>query len=97
MTIPAKVLAAFAERSTLSMPELAAVVEMDLKTLAKHRVAGNLPVRLKGFGIQRKHYLCTLEDVATFYTNLTRAAQPAPALETGRRMRVNCRPAKRKP
>lgn len=73
--VPAKVAEAFAGRSTLPFQKLARAMEMDVKTLAKHRELGNLPVHIKGVGVARRHYVCTLADVAEFYRRTGEACQ----------------------
>lgn len=75
MDIPAPVLAAFESAPHLSIPQLAKVARMDKKTLARHRKAGNLPVHIKGTGLERRHYVCTLNDVAEFYRRTGEACQ----------------------
>lgn len=65
--LPEAILQAFEGVPHLSMPALAKAAKMDPKTLAKHREAGNLPVHIKGTGLERRHYVCTLNDVAEFY------------------------------
>lgn len=65
--VPPHVLAAFEGHAHLTMPTLAKVLEMDRKTLDGHRKAYNLPVHIKGTGLERRHYVCTLADVAEFY------------------------------
>lgn len=49
---------------------------MDLKTLGRHREAGNLPVHIKGTGLERRHYVCTLTDVAEFYRKMALDNRP---------------------
>ncbi len=66
--LPQKILDAFTERSELSLKALARAMEPDIKTLQRHREAGELPVHIKGTGVTRRHYVCTLADVATFYS-----------------------------
>jgi hypothetical protein len=65
--IPDDVQDAFDGVPYLTMPQLAKALRMDLKTLNRHREAGNLPVHIKGTGAQRRHYVCTMNDVAEFY------------------------------
>ncbi|MGX9392517.1 hypothetical protein ACWX0K_20580 [Nitrobacteraceae bacterium UC4446_H13] len=66
-TIPERVLQAFDGQATIALPRLASVIPMDLKTLRKHRELGNLPVHIKGTGVARRHYVCTLNDVEEFF------------------------------
>ena len=73
--IPACIVQAFGESSTLSLPALAPLLGMDLKTLRKHREAGNLPVHIKGTGVARRHYVCTLNDVVEFFRRTGEACQ----------------------
>src|SRR5229473_731181 len=54
MGVPGEVRAAFAGAPHLSMPQLAKAMRMDLKTLKGHREAQNLPVHIKGTGIERR-------------------------------------------
>lgn len=74
--LPASIVDAFHGRATLTFPEVAAVLEIDIKTLRGHRHAGNLPVHIKGTGLTRRHYVCTLHDVATFLRNAARDLRP---------------------
>ncbi len=74
-SIPSKVAEAFAGHATLPFQTLARAMEMDVKTLSKHRELGNLPVHIKGVGIARRHYVCTLADVAEFYRRTGEACQ----------------------
>lgn len=73
--IPPHVLAAFEGEPHLTMPALAKVLKMDRKTLDRHREAQNLPVHIKGTGLERRHYVCTLADVAEFYRRTGAACQ----------------------
>ena len=73
--IPPQVLAAFEGEPHLTMPALARVLRMDRKTLDGHRKAGILPVHIKGTGLERRHYVCTLADVAEFYRRTGAACQ----------------------
>jgi hypothetical protein len=65
--VPEEVRTAFDGNPHLTMPKLAKAMRMDLKTLGRHREAQNLPVHIKGTGLARRHYVCTLNDVAEFY------------------------------
>ena len=65
--IPNAVLAAFGDRSELPIRALAKAMGRDIKTLKKHRETGDLPVHIKGTGLVRRHYVCTLADVEEFY------------------------------
>lgn len=65
--LPDRVVEAFAGQSTVTLPVLAASIPMDIKTLRKHREAGDLPVHIKGVGVARRHYVCTLADVQEFF------------------------------
>lgn len=78
--VPPQVLAAFEGEPHLTMPALARVLKMDRKTLDGHRKAENLPVHIKGTGLARRHYVCTLADVAEFYRK-TLKDRPAPPIE----------------
>ena len=73
--IPEEVRAAFAGSPHLTMPALAKALRMDLKTLTRHREAQNLPVHIKGTGLERRHYVCTLADVVEFYRRTGVACQ----------------------
>ncbi|BBB99356.1 hypothetical protein BE61_48010 [Bradyrhizobium elkanii USDA 61] len=73
--IPPEVRAAFEGEPHLSMPRLAKAMHMDKETLARHREAGNLPVHIKGTGLERRHYVCTLSDIAEFYRRTGEACQ----------------------
>lgn len=73
--IPPEVRAAFDGEPHLSMPRLAKAMRMDKETLARHREAGNLPVHIKGTGLERRHYVCTLSDIAEFYRRTGEACQ----------------------
>jgi hypothetical protein len=55
--IPEPVLAAFGDRSELSIRALAAAMGRDIRTLQRHREAGELPVHIKGTGVTRRHYV----------------------------------------
>ena len=66
-SLPDEVRAAFDGAPYLTMPRLAKALRMDPKTLRSHREAQNLPVHIKGTGLQRRHYVCTQSDVAEFY------------------------------
>ncbi len=65
--IPPAILAAFGVRAELSLRALAAAMGRDIRTLQRHREVGELPVHIKGIGKTRRHYVCTLADVAEFY------------------------------
>lgn len=65
--LPDRVLRAFEGQATIALPHLAPLIPMDLKTLRKHRELGNLPVHIKGTGLARRHYVCTLNDVEEFF------------------------------
>src|SRR5229473_1452941 len=71
MGVPDEVRVAFAGAPHLSMPQLAKAMRMDLKTLKGHREAQNLPVHIKGTGLERRRYVCTLSDVKEFYRRTT--------------------------
>jgi hypothetical protein len=64
--VPEEVRAAFDGNPHLTMPKVAKAMRMDLKTLGRHREMQNLPVHIKGTGLERRHYVCTLNDVAEF-------------------------------
>lgn len=74
-TVPSRVLDAFADQSVLPLARLAPAMGMDIKTLRKHVEAQNLPVHIKGTGVVRRHYVCTLDDVAEFYRRTGEACQ----------------------
>lgn len=74
-SVPDRVLRAFEEQATIALPRLAPLIPMDLKTLRKHREAGNLPVHIKGVGVARRHYVCTLSDVEEFFRRTGEACQ----------------------
>lgn len=73
--VPEAVSAAFDGQPHLSMPKLARAMGMDRETLARHRENGDLPVHIKGTGLERRHYVCTLSDVAEFYRRTGEACQ----------------------
>lgn len=73
--IPKPVLAAFAQRAELPIRALASAMGRDIRTLQRHREAGELPVHIKGTGVTRRHYVCTLADVAEFYRRTGEACQ----------------------
>ena len=73
--IPDEVRDAFDGVPHLTMPQLAKAMRMDLKTLKGHREAQNLPVHIKGNGLERRHYVCTLNDVVEFYRRTGEACQ----------------------
>ena len=73
--VPEEVRTAFDGNPHLTMPKLAKAMRMDLKTLGRHREAQNLPVHIKGTGLARRHYVCTLNDVAEFYRRTGEACQ----------------------
>jgi hypothetical protein len=60
-SVPDEVRTAFDGTPHLTMPKLAKAMRMDLKTLGQHREAQNLPVHIKGTGLERRHYVCTLK------------------------------------
>jgi hypothetical protein len=66
-SLPDEVRAAFNGAPHMTMPQLAKAMRMDPKTLRAHREAQNLPVHIKGTGLQRRHFVCTMNDVAEFY------------------------------
>jgi hypothetical protein len=74
-TIPAPIAAYFAEHTTAGMPVMAALLEMDVKTLRRHVVAGELVGRIKGVGRVHPRRVFTLDDTIRF---LTRPPQKAP-------------------
>ncbi|WP_454619031.1 hypothetical protein [Bradyrhizobium cenepequi] len=73
--IPPQILAAFHERTELPLSRLAKIMGRDIKTLQRHREAGLLPVHIKGTGLERRHYVCTLNDVVEFYKRTGEAGQ----------------------
>lgn len=75
--VPDKVRAAFQDRSTLTVPELARSMEMDVKTLRRHIRDGQMPCHLKGTGSVRRHVVFTLSDVAAFYNATSSEPQAA--------------------
>lgn len=74
LDLPDEVRDAFDGAPYLTMPRLAKTMRMDPKTLRAHREAQNLPVHIKGTGLQRRHFVCTLNDVAEFYRRTGEAA-----------------------
>lgn len=64
--LPAKVLAAFADRTMLSTRELARVLEIDRGTLSKLVANGDISGRLRGTGSTRHHWGFTIGDVAQY-------------------------------
>lgn len=64
--LPENVRAAFSEHTLLSMPALASLLGIDIKTLKKHVERGDLPGRVKGFGASRKHWVFSIQDVSQF-------------------------------
>ena len=65
--VPDEVRAAFAGRPAIGMPQLAQALRIDIKTLIRHRDAGDLPVHIKGTGLVRRRYVCTIDDIVEFY------------------------------
>ena len=65
--LPEPILAAFAGRTTLGIPELAPLLDMDVKTLRRHIEAGELVGRLKGTGRRRHHGRFCLADIERFW------------------------------
>jgi hypothetical protein len=85
--LPATIEAAFSGRTMLSAKELAAVLEMDPKTLRKHIENGDIAGRFKGTGRIRRHRVFTIADVAKFFRRppepggkTYRWAEPSPML-----------------
>lgn len=73
--VPAQVLEAFAVKAELSLPELSRLLGRDKKTLSSEREAGLLPVHIKGRGVERRHYVCTLADITEYYRRTGEACQ----------------------
>jgi len=65
--LPQKVLTAFRDRAMLSMPELAAALEMHVTTLRRHVVNGDISARFKGVGRIKPHIVFTISDVAKYF------------------------------
>lgn len=65
--LPSEVVEAFAGKPTMPVGKLATVLGMDVKTIRKHIANDILPVHIKGTGLVRRHYVCTLADVAEFF------------------------------
>jgi hypothetical protein len=64
--VPAPIARYFDEHSTAGMPEMARLLEMDVKTLRKHVVAQELVGRFKGVGRIYRRRVFTLEDTLRF-------------------------------
>jgi len=73
--LPPAVIKAFQGAPSLALPDLAPAMGYSVKTLRKHRELGNLPVHIKGTGVARRHYVCTLADVAEFYRRTGESCQ----------------------
>lgn len=63
--------AAFAGRTTIGVPELAALIPMHRETIARHTAAGSLVGRLKGLGRTRRHRVFTIDDAIRFLQSIT--------------------------
>lgn len=63
---PETVRAAFANRTMLSLPEVAKLLEMDRRTLRNQIVNGEITARLKGAGQTRRRWAFTITDVAKY-------------------------------
>lgn len=64
--IPSQILDAFQQRAFLGIPQLAPLLDMDIKTLRKHIAAGELVGRYKGTGTIQRTRVFTLADVVKF-------------------------------
>jgi len=64
--VPESIRTAFEGHPYLSAPKVAALLEMDIKTLRKHTDADDIRCRYKGIGVRRPHRVYTLADVAEF-------------------------------
>lgn len=73
--IPEVIRAAFGDRAEISLQALARAMGRDIKTLRRLRMSQQLPVHIKGTGLARRHYVCTLSDVAEFYRRTGEACQ----------------------
>lgn len=81
--VPAPIAVAFAGRAVLSVKEVCDLLRMDVKTLRKHCIAGNIRFILKGIGEQRPRREFMLSDVMGFLQNRSRVE----CLSTGLRAR----------
>lgn len=101
MRLPAHIEAAFQDRAEIPLLDLARLIPRDMKTLNKHRERGELPVHIKGTGLVRRHYVCTLSDVEEFYRRTGDACQSSrsetrPITSSISKSRVYAFPAQRK-
>jgi hypothetical protein len=65
--LPETVQVAFRGRTMLSMPELAAALEMHVQTLRAHVSSGNITGRFKGVGKIKRRMVFTISDVAKYF------------------------------
>jgi hypothetical protein len=70
--VPSAILRAFAERTYLDSPEMAALFAMDPRTLCKHVRAGNVTWRQKGLGTKSPRRRFSLADAINFHHFLER-------------------------
>jgi hypothetical protein len=79
--LPEKILAAFADRTMLSLGELARVLEMDRETLKKIRERGDITGRIKGVGRVKRHWVFTIADVAKYLRSTHANKDPNKSLD----------------
>lgn len=69
--LPDVIRQAFYGRAALTLPEVAKVLEMDVKTLRKHVAAGDISFRIKGTGPSHVHRVFSILDVERFLSRPT--------------------------
>src|ERR1700745_942087 len=67
----------FQDKTFLNMGQLAAALGANIKTVARHMDAGDLPYHEIGVGKVRPRRVCTLTDVAAFFRGQQRCKKPS--------------------
>jgi len=97
--VPENVRLAFVNRTLMSAPDVAALLGLSAKTLRAHIANGDLPGRIKGTGVTRRHWVFTIADVSEFLksrqppskiTGIIRQGSP-PGREVKMNMRLRVR------
>lgn len=83
-TVPEPILAIFATRPSLPLPEAAKLLGMDAKTLRRHAEAGNISYISVGLGATHLRREFRLVDIEGFYDRIERRECPSTSPKTRR-------------
>ena len=79
--LPETVRTAFANRTLLTLPEVARLLTMDVKTPLRHVEANDITCRYKGAGAKRRHRVFTIADVSNYLRSTRVGAEQLEELE----------------